>query len=272
MFFFSVDADVNYTWEDYQPSDKAVISLKVAYRTAHSLQPGGMPFCNRTITTIMCASSGGSTFDILPRITTGDIVARVLSDTVDLSFSYSTVGYSDSESLNFGTTTVDFAMHFQTLGSLDDVITYKYYNLSSELPRGTNEEQALLGAFAVYVPIFNRTLFYDPDVSLKLLFSIEDPPTSSGSSGSPDIQLLNTVMTAGVIAAIVIGCLAGLVAITVGAYFVFPYLKARHVQSEALTDAERFGPDNSDASGKARSENPSSSRWSSATPKPKVTK
>lgn len=92
------------------------------------------------------------------------------------------------------------------------------------------DQQAFVFAVEIGVPVIKSYLFYDPDVSIRLLFVPPDdlPPAASG-----DIDNTATNLTTIIIVSVVVPVVA-LIAIVVFARFVFPYLKARQESSAQL--------------------------------------
>lgn len=139
---------------------------------------------------------------------------------IRLEYSYAAVGNSDGTPLNIFNTEFRTLAIVNPVGRLDFLNAINSAGLASSFPAGPLSNQGLLISTEVSFPKFVSSAEYDPDLSLRLLFSPEtgEPPLTAAEVAG---------LSAGIIAAIVIVIVVAIGGATVFAVFVFPYLKQR---------------------------------------------
>jgi hypothetical protein len=166
-----------------------------------------------------CSSSAANlTFDLTTTQAGNFLDTSIIglkNDKVFISFGYGLIGEFDGKPLlSESTTSAVVEKHFTGIGLSSIVDAYLVLNRTDLAPRANAvKDQALLLLIGLELPAFTN-LFYDPDISLSLLFDSGPAPSSSPGggvvqenlAGSENLGLIIGLTIAGVVlVAVVIG-------------------------------------------------------------------
>eukprot|EP01122_Echinamoeba_exundans_P012308 TRINITY_DN5102_c0_g2_i1.p1 TRINITY_DN5102_c0_g2~~TRINITY_DN5102_c0_g2_i1.p1 ORF type:complete len:632 (+),score=72.09 TRINITY_DN5102_c0_g2_i1:80-1975(+) len=258
-------------------SSRVMFSLLSKYHTQHS-PPGGTPMlCPEWDFTKYeaCSSSVANlTFDLTTTQAGNFLDTSVIgleNDKVFISFGYGLIGEIDGNPLlSDSRSSVVIDKHFTGIGLSSIIDTYLVLNRTELAPRANAaKDQALLLLIGLEMPAFN-TLYYDPDISLSLLFDTDAPAPSPSTGGVQE----NVVGSAnlGLIVGLTMGGVV-LVAAIVGLVLFVRTRSARVAQREAVQQrlaSANYSPSNTGAasagsgghvSAQAQREGRSDSKW-----------
>lgn len=215
-------ADINATHN----TSSLFFPLVVTYHTQHSV-PGGEPiFCpvfNATKLEACTSSVANVTFELRSdRAFLDTTVIGLHNKRASLSFAYGTNGEVDGHDLlSSGELWVERIL--EGIGNAHHIYRFFEGNRTDLAPRANAiEDQALSLPLGIKVAPFN-VLYYDPDISLALLFDDAATANGTGLITNPDGQPLG----------LIIGVTVAGVAIVAVAIGVFFYVRAKRGQKQS---------------------------------------
>jgi hypothetical protein len=252
--------DINHTWIEgpfYDLSRRVTVNFAFAFRIAHSPVDGIPITCgSSSFFSSRCTSHTSEITSDLDCMYTHILWREpALLSTSHASFVLSSV-FSGEYLVRAKTRTVDMKYRFLPSGTLDGVpITVDNSRLfvnrnpfpfadgtwlqkassGGYIPNATITPEATQGLSlpaSISIPQFRRVFSFDPDTSITLLFDPNRnlPPDTATPT---ELQVQNTLNVAAIAVAVVVSVAVVIAGVTVFAFVVFPYLKAREQAAEA---------------------------------------
>eukprot|EP01122_Echinamoeba_exundans_P008554 TRINITY_DN2858_c0_g1_i4.p1 TRINITY_DN2858_c0_g1~~TRINITY_DN2858_c0_g1_i4.p1 ORF type:complete len:620 (-),score=49.46 TRINITY_DN2858_c0_g1_i4:210-2069(-) len=215
------------------------VSLCMNYRIQHSLPDGPYVDCTTPPAPTLLANCSGpiGSFKVEYSFASFSAVTSSRTNKTQLSYEYGLVGSLDNVPLDGDNTGVFLARIPYPLPSALWLEKARLAGGSLSLPTMPESNQSVAIPIEISTKRFQRALYYDPDISITLLFDPSDADPSASPQQLADIQVGITV---GAIIAIVVVIVVVAVGVTVGAVVVFPYWKSRQA-SNIPTDVELEG-------------------------------
>lgn len=200
-------------------SRDAYFGFSVGIRQAHSPQTGETVRCNDGYIQICDSSVIHSETTVRTTVTNAlsyDFMIQSLRTRV--AFSFAMTATADGKDIS-STAGVDGSLIFSSLGWLSWIIKALWNPLVTptlNIPAGEENSQFVVIPVQLATDKYNYTMFYDPDVSITLLFNPDQ--------NSPDAADAAVVFGAGAIAAVIAVPIVIIVGIVVFAKWIFPYV------------------------------------------------
>jgi hypothetical protein len=168
---------------------------------------------------------------------TGEYVVEAKTSSVEMAFRFLPAGFLDGEPLTFNNAQLfvnRIPAPFPDGTWLERAAAGGYTPNVTSTPE---ELQALSAPIGISIPRFDRVFAFDPDVSITLLFNPNDnlPPETATPS---ELELQYSLNVGAVVAGVVVAVVVVTAGVTIFAFVVFPYLKARK-QAELVQNANR---------------------------------
>jgi hypothetical protein len=164
-------------------------------------------------------SSSTSDLDLDYNILSGRASANVTrKGKISLRYSYETQAAIDGASLT-NAISVSVLKQLSGVVSTSQLTQYQYLNRSSDFNSLIQSEQNQSISLLLFasVPRFVNEFFYDPDVSIQLLFAPDLPPEADA--------LPPATNTVAVVVGVLVGVAVAILGATIFVKFVFPYMK-----------------------------------------------
>jgi hypothetical protein len=179
-------------------------------------------------------SSLASAFDL----NTGLFVLQSASERTQMTLAYPSEGMVDGRTLS------GFDQNLYVvvgripypLPSADVLEAYKLNGKNLTISNIPEEQQTFMLPVVLAVPLFQHILFYDPDVSITLLFNPEDQPPNVATA---PLDTVSSDVKVGVVVGAVVGSVAAAALVVLFfATIVFPYMRRRKESAKELQELE----------------------------------
>jgi hypothetical protein len=256
--------DIGYVWKNVTGAPFFILPVLSAFRAAHSPQ-GASLRCTSNPFSQTCVSRAGSKFSVAPD-STGSAAVTMTTNTTSFKFSYNGLnGTLDGRPFNFLSNRIELKLTsiFAPLGRLEYVQLHEMVNLGVDLPTGPDSDQVVYNILLGSVGLFNNSFFYDPEVTITLLFNPEDALAPEAGASQQDTNIA-------VIVGVVVTIVVVLLGVTVFAFVIFPFLKRRQEERERQATEPIVSNDSDNGSGNGDQETETALKrptWSAASPR-----
>jgi hypothetical protein len=212
------------------------------------------------------------TYDPRPGVGTYSTLL-VRRNKIALSYIYDTSAKIDGVDL-VSAISLSLSRVFDGVTPFNALLDYRLLNQTAYFSPLIQQENAQSFSLLILsqVPRFRSEFYYDPDVSIQLLFGTDLPPEGATAPGTGTAVLPDGINTVAVVVGVLVAIAVAVLGVTVFAKFVFPYMKLR--MASRLKGHEDFDDESTPQQQPFPSAQPShdvSKRWTTAKPADSLT-